>query len=449
MRLTALCFLFLIHLACQAQNPSAQDLAKPVGIYNSEYQSYYGIYFLNKEATITAEMLRQKARTLYPHAQWVDSLSESSTRAEISWVYYENPKVDFTPPDMDYLRYTGIGLSQAEMQDLQDPEAGILLSFAGPAKQASADQWHILQLIDTLVANKDVIITDFVTYESFNPRSFKLARLMGYSQDEQDVSSQISIHLYREEAFCRAITLGMRKFALPDFSIEDLPCSNQYSYASLLNLICQTVFEQGTIGEDWSIYLDIDAIENAPLKKKEMLGNLEEGAKKKAWVKVELVDPQEGDDYNTQLGLVFDNSGGGSVQEVQNEVLSRLFGTKETLSYVEHDDEILEASQRAQGELPRLKKLFEEGLALGYSLLLKAPFLISEDEGNEWMWVEVSAWVGSQIKGILQNDPYYAPGLQAGSLVEVAQEDVFDYILYKPDGSYEGNETGKIMQKRN
>jgi len=63
------------------------------------------------------------------------------------------------------------------------------------------------------------------------------------------------------------------------------------------------------------------------------------------------------------------------------------------------------------------------------------------------MWVEVSSWKGGDIKGLLDNDPDEIPDLHAGATVEIGEQDVFDYIRYKPDGSEEGNETGKEIEK--
>jgi hypothetical protein len=38
--------------------------------------------------------------------------------------------------------------------------------------------------------------------------------------------------------------------------------------------------------------------------------------------------------------------------------------------------------------------------------------------------------------------------LKAGARVPVKVSEVFDYILYRDDGSEEGNETGKLMEKQ-
>lgn len=63
------------------------------------------------------------------------------------------------------------------------------------------------------------------------------------------------------------------------------------------------------------------------------------------------------------------------------------------------------------------------------------------------MWVEITKWEDDVIYGTLQNDPYDIAGLKAGARVSVKQEDVFDYIYYKPDGTYEGNTTGELIMK--
>ena len=38
--------------------------------------------------------------------------------------------------------------------------------------------------------------------------------------------------------------------------------------------------------------------------------------------------------------------------------------------------------------------------------------------------------------------------LKAGARVQVKASEICDYILYREDGSKEGNETGKLMKKQ-
>jgi uncharacterized protein YegJ (DUF2314 family) len=56
-------------------------------------------------------------------------------------------------------------------------------------------------------------------------------------------------------------------------------------------------------------------------------------------------------------------------------------------------------------------------------------------------------WKGQKVIGLLENDPAEVVNLQAGQLVDVKEEDVFDYSRYYPDGHHEGNTTGEIIKR--
>ena len=130
----------------------------------------------------------------------------------------------------------------------------------------------------------------------------------------------------------------------------------------------------------------------------------------------------------------------------QEALLSSLFGWEDAITPVKHNEALLAASQRAKAKLPALRKDFAAGLNPGEFIQVKAPFK-TPDGGQEWMWVEITAWEGANIKGILKNEPFNIPSLHAGQIVQVKQEDVFDYIRQYPDGRQEGNETGAIIEK--
>ena len=60
----------------------------------------------------------------------------------------------------------------------------------------------------------------------------------------------------------------------------------------------------------------------------------------------------------------------------------------------------------------------------------------------------VTSWSGKTVTGLLQNQPYFIPDLKAGAIVNINQDDVFDYIRDFADGRSEGNETGAIMKRQ-
>lgn len=127
-------------------------------------------------------------------------------------------------------------------------------------------------------------------------------------------------------------------------------------------------------------------------------------------------------------------------------MLLSLFGWEDSVRLIKHNDELLAASRNAKAQLPVLYKAFTAGLRPGEFILVKAPFE-KQDGGHEWMWVEITAWQGNKIKGLLRNQPFNIPSLYSGKIVEINQEDVFDYIRHYPDGREEGNETGAKIRK--
>ncbi|MGX1931220.1 DUF2314 domain-containing protein [Flagellimonas sp. 2504JD4-2] len=416
-------------------------------IQNNQFYASYCIYSLEEGGKITSETIERLTSDLLPNYTLVDSLSSEAGINEYSIVHFINPKEEYPAPDIGYLQHSGHNLSQEEMDHLQNPTSAVLLTFSGTNENVNVDNIQINAIIDNLLDRSISIVTDYVTYESFNRSSWKSDRVATFTDSSQDITSQYTIHLYREGSFCRAVTLGMGKFCLPDISISGISCNDQNSFASLINLLGQTLFENPKITEESAIMVDITKIRNDNLRNS-LISSLEENAEKKGVLNLKSVAPQEGDAYNEQYQIIFDRHGFSSPQEEQQQLISTIFGATDEIQYINHDDQVLAASNRAKQKLPELKKLFNQGLEPGFSLLLKAPFE-TDNGGREWMWIEVTQWKASKIIGILQNDPFEIADLKAGAIVNADQADIFDYIYYHADGTSEGNETGAIIRAQN
>jgi uncharacterized protein YegJ (DUF2314 family) len=99
-----------------------------------------------------------------------------------------------------------------------------------------------------------------------------------------------------------------------------------------------------------------------------------------------------------------------------------------------------EARAEVQRRLQALKPVFDAGLPPGDLLAVEAPFRTSRGS-TEYLWVEVNAWTGSSIAGVVGVDPGDVPGLRKGSQVAVRQSEVYDYVVKHADGSREGRLT--------
>ncbi|MFH1468222.1 MAG: DUF2314 domain-containing protein [Pseudomonadota bacterium] len=84
------------------------------------------------------------------------------------------------------------------------------------------------------------------------------------------------------------------------------------------------------------------------------------------------------------------------------------------------------------------------GLPRGDRLYVKAPFS-SPSGAREYLWIQVVAWHGTLLEGVLRSDPVWANGLAAGDVVSVQQAQIFDYLWRHADGRSEGNESEALL----
>ncbi|MCI4671457.1 MAG: DUF2314 domain-containing protein [Bacteroidia bacterium] len=419
----------------------------PVNIQKDFFEGFFSIHLLPGEQPYNLDSVKAIFDSKLEGFEWVDSLSIDTVLNEIVLMEFKDPLNEFPPFDSASLSYYGRGLTEDEVNHLQNSSSAIVVSLTGRASQVIEKNIFINEAIQELLNSRKGIVTDLLTAEAFSKLSWRARRLDRFSMENQDISTQITTHSYREGQYCRIVSLGMEKFALPDISANQMTCSDQSSFVFLVNGIAQRIFEDPVVRDDNSFELDLTEIRDDSARFKQIMACVD-GAKMKGKIMFEEVEPQEGDPYNVQYKLKFDYKKTSSNQEGQQFLIGKLYGFDDNVIEVNRNEAIQEASERARAELPRLQKLFQDSLNVGNSILLKAPFT-TDIGGKEWMWVEVIEWNGYTIKGILQNDPYGINDLKAGATVTIRQRDVFDYILYKNDGSAEGNETGKLIEELN
>ncbi len=431
----------IFFIGCSASTPSENTTKKKISVLEPAFASYYTIYFLGDENISLNEITRLPMQGFKLIEMLPDSISFDGYHAKSI-----GKGDDGFINDITLLINTFIDLSEEETTALGNAEHAISMIFFGTSANIIQKQKDINDFIYTLVKDKHVIVVDASTFQFYNPALWKEHRVDNFNGEFKNVTGQVTIHTYRENEFCRAVTLGMNKFCLPEISIKDFSCYNQNTIGALINATIQTLFENPHIYDDSTLMIDLTRIRNDTVRNY-MLDGVEENVKKAVELKLKSVAPEEGDNPTTQLLIVFDNDEYGSPQRQQENLLQTLFGSTDSILSTEHDEELLKASENARGRLPELKQSFNEGLEPGYTILVKVPFE-TEDGSNEWMWVEVIKWTDNEMEGILQNDPYEVSYVKAGALVKINEPDIFDYILSKPDGSYEGNVTGEVLESR-
>jgi uncharacterized protein YegJ (DUF2314 family) len=425
----------------------------PAGDVRNE-EGYVGVvfYYFPDPKKSTEATARELVLRFLPKVGFSTNKKGSAKAPFVGFIQEKAPLNDFVVPDAAYFKSAGHGLKPEDIAAFQKTSCATHLFLTVPKDEVWTTGRAFLELVHEFAVQTHAVIWDSATRECFSPDAWKEIRLGGWPAGEPipDISQQITIHFYKpsdESPYLRAITLGMEKFALPDIVIEKMIGGDNRPGGSLINFICQSLAENPRIMEGTKQPFGF-----ADLKNKRVLErcrtDLGQGATEKITLALLVGRPQEGDAENQLVEIDFRNAPGSTDDEKREAAFARLWGAMESVVEVKHDKEMLAASKRARERLPQLQSAFAKGLPPGARILVKAPF-VRDDEGKEWMWVEVLQWPKTgKIDGILQNDPFYIKKLKSGSNVVVNEADVFDYILYRSDGETEGNETGKLMEEQ-
>jgi uncharacterized protein YegJ (DUF2314 family) len=260
-----------------------------------------------------------------------------------------------------------------------------------------------------------------------------------------NIETQTSVQTYQNGEFVRGISLGMKKTGFPDVVVEDFDWSSEHQVADLINIFCQTMVEGAALQVPGKFTLDLKKIKNASVRETQMK-SLKSNGVGVGFLQLRTAAAEKGDPVNRLVELVFDRYDGLDPQARKQRLLGCFFGVEDSATNVEHTAEVLEASRKAKVEFTLLNARFNTSLEPGEIILVKAPFK-TPDGGDEWMWVEITHWKNKRIRGVLENDPVLIPDLHGGEIVEIREDDVFDYIRKFPDGRKLGNTTGEIIRK--
>jgi uncharacterized protein YegJ (DUF2314 family) len=407
----------------------------------------FAIYYLPSPDGDPLDCLNELLQTEFKDFQRVDEIVPVREEMLIAANVIDDVQTSYAPPDLETLQRFGRGLSREQAVALQDSQTAVLLDFGYSKKHVWDGMRAALSLTTKFARETGGLLWDEETREVFVPAEWEKERIEDWTEDVPDISSQTVIHAYKKEEYIRAITLGMRKFGLPDIVVDRFSWSLSRNMGHVVNLFAQAMAEGGSPKVRGEFDLDIRTIKN-PKVREPQITSLKSNATSVAMLSLREGTWEEGDPMNRLVEITFDRYSGPDLFAQQQEMLGSLFGWEDSVTPVMESQELEDASNRAKAKLPSLRAAFNLGFNPGEFIQVKAPFETHDGE-REWMWVEVTSWKGDEITGLLRNEPFNIPSLHAGQEVEVSEATVFDYIRRHADGSMEGNETKKIIEKQN
>ena len=418
----------------------------PVGSPLADRISFqYAIYYLKEPEQDLVKVCQEVLAASFLNLKWRGENADLVTDEMTVSAFLETEVAkNYAPPSLEQLEYCSKGLSEEQKLSLQGAQHALIINFSHPQSKSFSALRASVQFVEELIKSHGGIAWDEVTREVFSQQQWRENRIEYWQDDLPNVLHHITVHAYRDGENLRAISLGMEKFGAPDIIVDQFASSNFNQVVTLINFWAQSMAEGATIDVSGGYDFDLNDIQYREMREKELASIIGEG---KGRVRLQLgKGPWDfGDPLNRLMEITFAHAEGVDLFAKQDALLMELFGSDDSVSYISHDEAIKTASAEARKRLPALRETFLADSKPGSLLLLKAPFE-TPDGGNEWMWIEVSDWSAEEaIRGTLQNQPANIPELDAGQQVTIRTAEVFDYLLKKPDGSEEGNETGRII----
>lgn len=266
-------------------------------------------------------------------------------------------------------------------------------------------------------------------------------------------------------------TKGMERFGLPDLEVRDVPPNLANALTPVINGLAQRLAEaaMNRIGEMTESMEDSGETSGDELPRTLLLPaefDFSVAQVRRAYPKDdEPEDEESAESGASRVRLEVSNSRKteeapmirlvppAGVERVSpgvwlNSLLTELLGSDPHLAVVERGDaQMEEAHQQAVAELGRVKNRFQAGFRFGEVLHVKYGFPTVGD-GHEYMWVAVTQWGDDgTIRGHLANEPQHRDDLKQGQRVEVPEDDVYDWMLVRTDGTREGGYTDRLLEE--
>ena len=355
-------------------------------------------------------------------------------------------EADYDPPSAAYLREYGHGLSPSDIEKLGTSTHALQLLFTLPEPRRSSLHRDLHAFLASFARSADGIIWDEETREAFTPDAWEARRALPDDEDTVNLLHQTVLNLDAGgDGLLRVVSLGMRKFGLPDIALDNLPRTQARQGARVVNTVALALAAGAPLDTQGRFTLRRDTIQ-PPSARKAVTDVVHTNANAEVVIELRPGRRLSGDPDNRLLEISLAPYFGSDETSRLAALLFAMFGGETDVRATPDTPEYLAAVQRARARLPEWRKRFHAGLRPGDILCVKKEFKTPAGQ-MERMWVEVIEWNDNgALSGVLQNEPVQATDFQEGQQLQLNEADILDVIHIHPDGTFEGNETGLIKQ---
>ena len=266
---------------------------------------------------------------LPPTFKRVDELPDYPSEPVIDYSLSEDFAGSWPIPSPDTYEWFAQGIDAETSGRLQQSASALIVEVAYALQDAAEAQQAINRWIHQIASSYDGIIFDSSTLQLFDPVNWHVSRVSGWVDNTPVTSDHVMVHVYQQEDSIRAITRGMKKFALPDLVVSDFDAAHANTVVRLLYLAAQTLVERGGLGigpdTENSLELDIHLLSATPLKR-DLLDAKSENALGRYKMTVGSVERLDGDPANAIIGLLLDEGVGQTPADRKLEILNTVFG---------------------------------------------------------------------------------------------------------------------------
>ena len=315
---------------------------------------------------------------------------------------------------------------------LQEAEMIVRVRLTADQAYGFSHLLFMAQFVESIRALTGGVVQDAVSHILWGSNSWKRGVADG---QKRILVSHIHFEALDEEGRVWIHTHGMQKFGLPDMEMEHIPAEYAPNARRLIVVIADILFQMRAARRPLRSPL---AIPNTPVlveveaRTEDEEGHFPAGSLR---LRPSLVGRPSEDTESLSEALSVFTTAVRYMAPVQaagrpDDSAAETVPDAEPLPDADRlREEYLAAHRKALLDLEAFKRSFEESAGRPDTVhAVKVGFPVP-GASFEWMWVSLQAWRSGALVGCIENSPVMRKDLPKGTLVQISEGEIFDWVI--------------------